>query len=186
VVVKTEGQLREDPELYNHVDLVQLLDIVDLESGSTVAGSCASKLHLPGSLTVLVGAAKRFTAPLQLVKNKGNKSAQGYTPRAGQSKLLDWAPDSNVEVTAVLMYCPLRRRQGLLPAQRGCAAEPGADPVRAAARIWRRVPPHNDALLHAQGHHGRVCAAGAIRRRALQGHRWASMQMTGPQRALCL
>ena len=38
VVVKTEGHLRDDPELYNHVDLVQLLDIVDLESGSTVAG----------------------------------------------------------------------------------------------------------------------------------------------------
>lgn len=59
VVVKTEGQLREDPELYNHVDLVQLLDIVDLESGSTVAGSCASKLYQPGSLTISVGAARR-------------------------------------------------------------------------------------------------------------------------------
>ncbi len=38
VVVKTEGHLREEPELYNHVDLVQLLDIVDLESGTMVAG----------------------------------------------------------------------------------------------------------------------------------------------------
>ncbi len=37
-VVKTVGHHREEPELYNHVDLVQLLDIVDLESGSTVAG----------------------------------------------------------------------------------------------------------------------------------------------------
>jgi hypothetical protein len=52
VVVKTEGQLREDPELYNHVDLVQLLDIVDLESGSTVAGSCTSSGFLLTSLTI--------------------------------------------------------------------------------------------------------------------------------------
>ena len=38
MVVKTEGHLREEPELYNHVDLVQLLDIVDLEAGTMVAG----------------------------------------------------------------------------------------------------------------------------------------------------
>ncbi|CAL5224747.1 g7480 [Coccomyxa viridis] len=38
VVVKTEGDHREGTELYNHVDLVQLLGIVDMESGSTVAG----------------------------------------------------------------------------------------------------------------------------------------------------
>ena len=44
VVVKTEGHLREEPELYNHVDLVQLLDIVDLESGSTVAGTTWAQL----------------------------------------------------------------------------------------------------------------------------------------------
>ena len=39
VVVKTEGDHREGTELYNHVDLVQLLGIVDMESGSTVAGT---------------------------------------------------------------------------------------------------------------------------------------------------
>ena len=39
VVVKTEGHMREEPELFNHVDLVQMLGIVDLETGSTVAGT---------------------------------------------------------------------------------------------------------------------------------------------------
>ncbi len=31
--------MREEPELFNHVDLVQMLGIVDLETGSTVAGT---------------------------------------------------------------------------------------------------------------------------------------------------
>ena len=44
VVVKTEGHMREEPELFNHVDLVQMLGIVDLESGSTVAGTHANHL----------------------------------------------------------------------------------------------------------------------------------------------
>lgn len=38
VVVKTYGELREEDGLRNHVDLVQMLDIVDLEAGTMVAG----------------------------------------------------------------------------------------------------------------------------------------------------
>ena len=45
VVVKTEGHMREEPELFNHVDLVQMLGIVDLETGSTVAGTPANHLE---------------------------------------------------------------------------------------------------------------------------------------------
>lgn len=41
VVVKTYGEPREGAP-HNHVDLVQLLDIVDLEAGSAVAGSTPS------------------------------------------------------------------------------------------------------------------------------------------------
>ena len=36
--------MREEPELFNHVDLVQMLGIVDLETGSTVAGTPANHL----------------------------------------------------------------------------------------------------------------------------------------------
>ena len=39
VVVKEHGTPRTDEKLYNHVDLVQLLDIVDLEKGTAVAGA---------------------------------------------------------------------------------------------------------------------------------------------------
>lgn len=43
VVVKLHGTPREgDEKLWNHVDLVQLLDIVDLEKGVAVAGMCHS------------------------------------------------------------------------------------------------------------------------------------------------
>ncbi len=38
VIVKTWGTKRPEDKLYNHVDLVQLLDLVDLEAGSSVAG----------------------------------------------------------------------------------------------------------------------------------------------------
>lgn len=38
VVVKTYGELRTEDGLRNHVDLVQLLGIVDLEAGTAVAG----------------------------------------------------------------------------------------------------------------------------------------------------
>jgi hypothetical protein len=38
VVVKEFGERRQDEKLYNHVDLVQLLDIADLEAGALVAG----------------------------------------------------------------------------------------------------------------------------------------------------
>lgn len=40
VVEKTYGEPREEDGLRNHVDLVQMLDIVDLEAGTSVAGSC--------------------------------------------------------------------------------------------------------------------------------------------------
>ncbi len=43
VVVKTYGQRREEDGLRNHVDLVQMLDIVDLEAGTMVAGVHASR-----------------------------------------------------------------------------------------------------------------------------------------------
>lgn len=39
VIVKTWGTKRPEHKLYNHVDLVQLLDLVDLEAGSAVAGA---------------------------------------------------------------------------------------------------------------------------------------------------
>ena len=38
-VVKTWGTPREEDGLHNHVDLVQLLDIADLEAGTSVAGT---------------------------------------------------------------------------------------------------------------------------------------------------
>lgn len=37
-IVKTWGTPREDDGLKNHVELVQLLDIADLEAGTQVAG----------------------------------------------------------------------------------------------------------------------------------------------------
>ncbi len=37
-IVKEFGDLRTEDKLYNHVDLVGLLGIVDLEAGTTVAG----------------------------------------------------------------------------------------------------------------------------------------------------
>ncbi len=39
MVVKTYGEPREEDGLRNHVDLVQMLDIVDLEAGTMVAGA---------------------------------------------------------------------------------------------------------------------------------------------------
>ena len=41
MVVKEHGTPRTQEKLYNHVDLVQLLDIVDLEKGTVVAGADA-------------------------------------------------------------------------------------------------------------------------------------------------
>lgn len=38
-VVKTWGQPREEEKLHNHVAMVQMLDIADLESGTAVAGA---------------------------------------------------------------------------------------------------------------------------------------------------
>lgn len=39
VVVRTWGEAREEDGLRNHVDLVLLLDLVDLEAGQAVAGA---------------------------------------------------------------------------------------------------------------------------------------------------
>jgi seryl-tRNA synthetase len=36
-VVREFGAPRQEEKLYNHVDLVQLLDIVNLEAGTTVS-----------------------------------------------------------------------------------------------------------------------------------------------------
>ena len=41
-VVKTFGEPRQEQKLYNHVDLVQLLDFVDLEKGTETAGGLVS------------------------------------------------------------------------------------------------------------------------------------------------
>ena len=54
VVVKTHGEPREEDGLRNHVDLVLMLDIVDLEAGTVVAGaiqglSCLPPYHSLGS-----------------------------------------------------------------------------------------------------------------------------------------
>ena len=40
VVKKSVHPAREEGNLLSHVDLVQMLDIVDLEQGTTVAGKC--------------------------------------------------------------------------------------------------------------------------------------------------
>ena len=45
VVVKSVGTKRMEEGLYNHVDMVLLLDIADLDRGSRVAGA---GLGLPG------------------------------------------------------------------------------------------------------------------------------------------
>ena len=37
--MKTWGELREESGLRNHVDMVQMLDIADLEAGTAVAGA---------------------------------------------------------------------------------------------------------------------------------------------------
>ena len=39
MVVKSVGQPREEGDMWSHVDLVHLLDIVDLENGTAVAGT---------------------------------------------------------------------------------------------------------------------------------------------------
>lgn len=36
------GPARQEDGLRNHVDLVQMLDIVDMDAGTTVAGACCS------------------------------------------------------------------------------------------------------------------------------------------------
>lgn len=41
-VVRTWGQPGEEADLHNHVDLVEMLDIVDLDKGVSIAGKPAS------------------------------------------------------------------------------------------------------------------------------------------------
>ena len=65
-VVKTWGELREERELRNHVDLVQMLDIADLDAGVSVAGALSTVsvmcgcLH--GALVVLAGSFLQHSA----------------------------------------------------------------------------------------------------------------------------
>lgn len=72
VVVKThgEGQLRKGEKLWNHVDLVALLDIADLDAGTAVAGNRGYYLKGAGVLLnqALINCALQF----------GHK--QGFTP----------------------------------------------------------------------------------------------------------
>lgn len=47
VVVKTSQQpARQEDGLFNHVDLVQMLDIVDMENGTTVAGEGSAAFEM--------------------------------------------------------------------------------------------------------------------------------------------
>lgn len=39
VVVRTWGDRREEADLHNHVDLVEMLDIVDLDKGTAIRGT---------------------------------------------------------------------------------------------------------------------------------------------------
>ncbi|KAF8063832.1 Serine--tRNA ligase [Scenedesmus sp. PABB004] len=61
-VVRTWGEPRQEEKLYNHVDLVQLLDIVDLEAGTSVAGGRGYYLTNEGPLLnqALINAALHF------------------------------------------------------------------------------------------------------------------------------
>lgn len=48
-IVREFGQPRQEEKLYNHVDLVLLLDIVNLEAGTSVAGEacgCNAAHHM--------------------------------------------------------------------------------------------------------------------------------------------
>ena len=58
-MVKAHGEPREEDGLRNHVDLVLMLDIVDLEAGTVVAGaavhSCLPLACMPGSTLCRVG-----------------------------------------------------------------------------------------------------------------------------------
>lgn len=58
VIVKTWGVKRPEEKLYNHVDLVQLLDLVDLEAGSSVAGTEGGLTHGEG-FSIVVGLSMR-------------------------------------------------------------------------------------------------------------------------------
>ncbi|GAB4815456.1 hypothetical protein N2152v2_002502 [Parachlorella kessleri] len=61
-VVKTFGEPRQEEKLFNHVDLVQLLDFVDLEKGTDTAGSRGYYLKNEGVLLnqALINAALQF------------------------------------------------------------------------------------------------------------------------------
>lgn len=49
-VVREWGERRQEEKLYNHVDLVQLLDIVDMDAGTQVAGGRGYYLMREGVL----------------------------------------------------------------------------------------------------------------------------------------
>ena len=54
VVKKSVHPAREEGGLLNHVDLVQLLDIVDLEAGTTVAGKASAVAVLQAQVMPLL------------------------------------------------------------------------------------------------------------------------------------
>ena len=54
VVKKSVHPAREEGGLLNHVDLVQLLDIVDLEAGTTVAGKASAVAVLQAQVLPLL------------------------------------------------------------------------------------------------------------------------------------
>lgn len=72
VIVKEYGQRRMEEKLYNHVDLVSLLGIVDLEAGQTVAGGRGYYLINEG---VLLNQAL-INYGLQFAYTKGYKPVQ--------------------------------------------------------------------------------------------------------------
>ncbi len=100
VVVKTWGERREEDGLRNHVDLVLLLDLVDLEAGTAVAGA---RMHAavfarapawplrPAGGAVLCRAAKRRAAGAWC---PACSQQQHAPPRAGTERRNAGAPCS--------------------------------------------------------------------------------------------
>ena len=61
VVNKSQQEGRQEDKLFNHVDLVHMLDLVDLENGTAVAGGSQGTtkmgpwLHSTAALILLAG-----------------------------------------------------------------------------------------------------------------------------------
>ena len=80
--MKTHGQPREEDGLRNHVDLVLMLDIVDLESGSAVAGGPLPVAE-PGAC--MPGFCPCLATAMQLVQRR-SRSRGTAAERAGMSQ----------------------------------------------------------------------------------------------------